>query len=352
MKNIRYLKFFILMCMWILLCSAIPVLAKESSEVEFAVKAVIPDNQTDQDRTYFDLMMKASQKQTIEVEIWNLTDQEIQIETQIHSAATNGNGVIEYGGRNVMPDENLPHQMEEIVTCDELVTVAPNDITLLKLNIQMPKEKYKGILAGGIIFKMAGDDEIEQIESTDGFAIQNTYSYVIGIVLRESKKELKPELVLNDVFYGEKEGNMIISANIQNIMAAYVNDLEVDARITRKGTKGTLYQTTKENMRMAPNSGLDFQIDLKGTSLNEGEFTLYINASTTEKGWNWEKDFTIGSDIAPAEEPHAYDEKNTVYLWLFAAVPILLLLSGIAVYRHRRMLKIKRNYKKAIIKEL
>lgn len=351
MKHIRYFKFFIVLCIWMLLCSPIPVLAEQSSEVDFAIKAIIPDNQTDQDHTYFDLLLKPSQKQTLEVEIWNLTDKEIQIGTQIHSATTNGNGVIEYGKRDVLPDDTMLHQMEEIITCDSLVSVPAKGKSLLELHIQMPKEKYKGILAGGITFKLAEGDEAEEADDTAGFAIQNTYSYVIGIVLRESEKEIQPELVLNDVFYADEEGVPVLSVNIQNIMAAYADDLEVEARVTRKATTGTLFQTSKEKMRMAPNSNLDFQIDLNGRSLNEGEFTLYINAVTADKEWNWEKDFTIKSGTANAGESKAYNKKTTGYLWLFAVVSAALLLSGIMLCRYRRILKIKRNYKKVIMKE-
>lgn len=353
MKNTHYFRlFYIIACIWGLLCSPVIVSAEETAEVDFAIKAVIPDNQTEGDHTYFDLMMKASQKQTIEVEIWNLKNQEIQIEAQVCSATTNQNGVIEYGKRDGLPDDTLSHQMEDIISCDSLITVPANDTTRFELDIQMPEEKYEGLLVGGVTFQLAGNGESEEADSTDGLAIQNTYSYVIGIVLRESEKELQPQLLLNDVSY-EKEGDTpTISANIQNIVAAYVNDLEVEARITRKGTTGTLYQTTKEDMRMAPNSNMDFQIDLNGSSLNDGAFTLYVNAKTDDREWCWEKDFTIDSGVAYAEETKTYEKKTTGYGWLFAVAFLVLLASGIIVYRYRRMLKIKRNYKKIIIKEL
>jgi len=333
MKNICYFRFLILMYIWMLLCCSFSVSAKDPSGAEFIVKAVIPENQTDRNHTYFDLNMKASQNQTIGVEIWNLTDQEISIETHIHSATTNRNGVIEYGERDVVPDASLVFQMKGIITCDSLVTVPANGKTVFKLQIQMPEKEYEGILAGGITFQLAENEIAEEAGSAGGYAIQNTYSYVIGIVLREDEKELQPELVLNDVFYNGETEMPELSVNIRNIKAAYVNDLGVKARIVRKETAKTLHQTTEEHMRMAPNSNFDFPIDLNGKSLSDGEFTLYINAATAEKEWNWEKDFTIISGIAHAEETPIYD-KTTRYLWLFAFVPAVLL-SGIILYRYR-----------------
>lgn len=350
MKYIHYFKYLtVLLYIWTLSGSPIPVLAEQSGEVDFAIKAVLPDNQIDQNHTYFDLLMKASQKQTVQVEIWNLTDKELQLEAQVHSATTNENGVVEYGKRDILPDDTLLYQMEELISCDSLVTVPANGKALYELHIQMPEKKYKGILAGGVTFQLAGNYETGEVDDEAVFAVQNTYSYVIGIVLRENKKEMQPELMLNEIFYGEQEGIVMLSANIQNIMAAYADDLEVEARITRKATTGTLYQTSKEDMRMAPNSNFDFQVDLKGNALNEGEFTLYIRAATAEKEWNWEKDFTIDADGASVK---VYDQKTTKYRWLFAAVPAVLFVSGIALYRYQRVLNIKRNTKKTIMKKL
>lgn len=352
MKNISYLKLFMIVCIWILLCNPVFVSAEAGSEAEFIVRAVIPDNQADLEHTYFDLNMEVSGEQTVEVEIWNLTDQEIQVEAQIHSASTNKNGVIEYGETGNQPDDTLPYSMEELITCDNLVTVPANSTTMLELYIQMPEEEYEGILAGGITLKLVEDEETEAADSADNLAIQNTYSYVIGIILRESEKEVEPALVLNDISYDKAAGASVISANIQNIMAAYTNNLEISAWITRKGTKGTLYQAFGENMRMAPNSNFNFQIDLKGKSLNEGDFTIYITARTAEKEWNWEKDFTVESGIVYAGETKVYEEKSTGYLWLIAVIPAIFLLAAVIVYRYKKMLKIRRKYKKAIMKDL
>lgn len=352
MKNIHCFKFFSMICIGMWLCSPISAeAAEEAPGLEFSVKAIIPDNQVDQDNTYFDLKMEPSQKQTVEVEIWNLTDRKLEVETQIHSAATNKNGVIEYGRNDILSDETLSYQMDEIVTCDSRIVVPANETVVLELDIRMPDEKYEGILAGGITFQLAGTGEIEEEDKEADLAIQNIYSYVVGIVLHEDGKEVQPELVLNDLSYDEAEDASAVNANIQNIMAAYANDLEIEARITRINTKGTLYQETKENMRMAPNSNFDFSVDLNGNKLNDGEFTLYMTARTAEKEWNWEKDFTVESGRLYSAETRVYEEE-TGYFWLFAAVLVIVLVSGIMVCRYKRMLKIRKNLKKLIIKDI
>lgn len=333
-NKIRFL-FYVVIVMGSWLCRPMSVSAEESPELQFSVKAVIPDNQVDQDNTYFDLKMEPSQKQTIEVEIWNLTDQELEVETQIHSAATNDNGVIEYGGNDIKPDDTLPCQIEEVVTCDRLVKVPANETTVIELTIHMPEEKYDGILAGGITFQLPEAKEIETEKQETSLSFRNTYSYVIGIVLREGEGEDKPELQLNEVTYNETGDSSVISANIQNIVSEYVNELAVEARITRKNTKGTLYQETKEDMRMAPNSNFNFTIDLGGNKLNEGEFTLYMTARTAENEWHWEKDFTVEAERFYSDEIRGNEEK-TGYWWVLAVIPVISLVIGIIVYRYKR----------------
>jgi len=319
----------------------LPVAAKESAGSEFLVTAVLPENQINQDNTYFDLKMEPSQEQIVEVQIWNLTDEEIQIKPQIHSATTNMNGVVEYGANDTEPDDTLPYPMEEIITCDNLVAVPANGTEKLKLHIQMPEEQYKGILAGGITFELVGRDETEAKGAEERLAIQNVYSYVIGIVLTEDTNEVKPELVINSVFYDKTEDTVWV--NLQNIEAAYVYDLEITARITRKGTTGTLYQASGEDMRMAPNSNFNFPISLDGKLLNDGEFTLYITARSAEEEWIWEKDFTIDGGKISTQSDSVFSGQMG-FAWLLAVVPIVLLAAGIMIFRYKKT--------QAIIKDL
>nr|WGD97680.1 DUF916 domain-containing protein [Bacillus safensis] len=68
-----------------------------ASELNFSVITVIPRNQIDQSKSYFDLKVKPSQKQTLQILMRNDTNQQIVIEPKVHTATTNVNGVVEYG---------------------------------------------------------------------------------------------------------------------------------------------------------------------------------------------------------------------------------------------------------------
>ena len=72
----------------------------QEGDVEFSVKALIPDNQIDTKKSYFDLRMKPKQKQEIETILYNSSDEEMNIKISVYNATTNQNGLIVYEDQN------------------------------------------------------------------------------------------------------------------------------------------------------------------------------------------------------------------------------------------------------------
>lgn len=66
------------------------------SELNFAAKAQLPDNQVHTDVSYFDIKMDRGAKQTLHVDLRNDTENEVEVDVGIASATTNINGVVEY----------------------------------------------------------------------------------------------------------------------------------------------------------------------------------------------------------------------------------------------------------------
>ncbi|WP_317914836.1 WxL protein peptidoglycan domain-containing protein, partial [Carnobacterium maltaromaticum] len=50
-----------------------------ASQLKFSVEPVIPENQKDTSHSYFDLMMKPSEQQTLKVHMRNDTDNEVTV---------------------------------------------------------------------------------------------------------------------------------------------------------------------------------------------------------------------------------------------------------------------------------
>ncbi len=316
-----------------------------ASEFNFAVTTVIPDNQRDKNKTYFDLLMKPSQLQTIEIELRNDTDRDVKIKPEIHTATTNLNGVVEYGNNNIESDSTLLYKMEDIVTTKDEVVIPAKSSYMLKLDINMPKEEFDGFLAGGITLKEFKEEENTDNTNSDngaGMSIKNEYAYVVAILLSENDSEIIPELKLNDVFPDQVNARNVISANIQNCMPMYMNQMTVEAKVTKKGNSTILYESSNEGLQMAPNSNFNYPIPLNGEKLKGGEYTLTMTAASMGEVWTWTRDFTIERDKALALNKSDVSIKQTDYTWLYVAIGIELLLLVIVLW----ILILKKNKRK------
>lgn len=327
-------RIFIALAMIVLISPLINTITM-ASEFSFAVTTVIPDNQRDKNKTYFDLLMKPSQQQTIEIELRNDTDKDVKIKPEINTATTNMNGVVEYGSNDIKTDSTLLYKMEDIVITEEEVVIPAKGNYRLKLNINMPIEEFNGFLAGGITLR-----EIEEEENADntisddgtGMSIKNEYAYVVAILLSENDTKIVPELTLNDVFPDQVNARNVISANIQNIMPMYMNQMTVRATVTKKGSSAVLYESSSEGLQMAPNSNFNYTIPLNGEKLKGGEYTLTLTAASMGEEWTWTKDFSIDGEKAKALNKTDVSIKQTDYTWLYVVIGAGLLLLVIILW--------------------
>lgn len=311
-----------------------------ASELNFAVEPLIPENQRDKTKTYFDLLVKPDSEQTIEINLRNDTENEVIVEPKVHSATTNLNGVVEYGPVETKRDSTLKHDLNEVVSVEKEVKIPAQSSVKLPLTITVPKEEFNGILAGGITLQEKETKNNDNTE-TKGLSIQNQYAYVVALVLNENNTQVKPELKLNKVFPDQVNARNVINANLQNSTPNYLNQLNVVAKITQKGKTTALYETTKKAMQMAPNSNFDFPISLAGEKLEAGEYTLELTATTKADRWHWKKNFTIKADEAKKLNAKDVTIKKD-YTWLYIMIGIGLIVLSILIV----ILILKRKRKK------
>lgn len=309
-----------------------------ASELNFAVEPLIPENQRDKTKTYFDLLVKPDSEQTIEINLRNDTENEVIVEPKVHSATTNLNGVVEYGPVETKRDSTLKHDLNEVVSVEKEVKIPAQSSVKLPLTITVPKEEFNGILAGGITLQEKETKNNDNTE-TKGLSIQNQYAYVVALVLNENNTQVKPELKLNKVFPDQVNARNVINANLQNSTPNYLNQLNVVAKITQKGKTTALYETTKKAMQMAPNSNFDFPISLAGEKLEAGEYTLELTATTKADRWHWKKNFTIKADEAKklnAKDVTIKKDYTRLYIMIGIGLIVLSILIVILILKRKR----------------
>lgn len=323
-----------------------------ASEFSFGVTPLIPDNQIDKDKTYFDLRFDPGQKETVYVQLQNDLDHEVKVDVSVSPASTNSNVIVEYSKANAKRDKSLKYDLTKLVEAPPQVALAPHSAVKVPFAINMPDTGFSGVIAGGITFKEDPSDTKKTTDSSkgSGLAIENEYSYVVALLMRQNTDAVAPNLQLHDVKPSQLNARNVIMANLQNDRMTYINQVTVDAEITEKGDSQVLYQDHKDSLQVAPNTNFDFPVPLKGQPLKPGDYhiKLVVNGNKNPDGtytrgkdaegkdirfsnqWVMEKDFTITGDVA--DELNAKDVTiKPDYTWLFLLIGLLLVLAAMLI---------------------
>lgn len=311
-----------------------------AAELNFAVKPIIPENQRDKNKTYFDLRVQPGQQQTLKLLLTNDTENNVIIEPKVYTAITNVNGVADYSMEVKEHDKTLKTPITNVVKTVDEITVPAKGQVELPVEVKMPAEEFDGILLGGISLQEKEKKEDTKAKDKKNVSIENRYSYVVGIVLNENDNTVEPHLELNEVAPGQLNARNVITANIQNTKPVLVNQLSIDAKVSRKGSSEVLYHSEKKGMQMAPNSNFNYPIQLEGKSLEAGEYRATITAESKGKKWNWTKDFVIKADTA--EKYNKSDvsiKKDYTWYYVIGGVLLLILISLLFYFLGRRKSK-------------
>lgn len=310
--------------------------------VGYSVRAIIPENQLNLEVTYFDLRVEPNQKQVINVEILNSSQEDIEIDIHITNPITNSNGLIDYTNVEAKPEESLKIPITEIATVEEkTVSIQAGKSMILPIYLEIPKEEFSGIILGGIYFEKKTDKDEEK--NKEGVQITNKYSYVIGLKLKEVDIDVEPALLLTSVKPALVNYRTAVKAKIQNSAPTIVEKLAINGIVYNSKGK-EVRRIDVEDYRMAPNSSMDFVIDWKKEELKPGKYTLSLHANSGMRNWDWEEEFTIPKEQAQLLNEKAIDIYKDYSLAIYLGFSlIVLILLGIIVWLVRRNKQLKDN---------
>lgn len=314
-----------------------PTTFSKASELNFSVNAVIPDNQIDKEKSYFDLKVTSGEKQKLIVKLRNTTDKEIVINPHIQSAKTNKNGVIDYTPNKIKKDDTLKIAMEDVAKVPEEVTVPPQSEKDLTIEVTVPKDKFDGVILGGIYLKEDTSKNKEEDKEND-VAIKNEYSYVVALQMRQNDNKVKPMLHMNEVNPETQNARNVIVANIQNSEPMIISKLKIDATVNKKGSKDNLAILKKENLQVAPNSNFNIAVPLEGEKLEAGTYILNMKAESAGKEWQFKKEFSISADKATTmnEKDVTLEKETPTMLYIFLGVAFLIVIAVVIYFIIRR----------------
>lgn len=316
------------------------VLAEQNGQEmnKFYVQAVIPENQVDLNKSYFDLRILPDQEQELVVKLVNPSDQPISITANAYNASTTEEGMIDYTVRGVK-DKSLEYPFESLVkVIDNNVSLQPYETKIARFTLKMPKEKYDGVIVGGLRFtKNLSEDESTSKEVT----IKQRFHYVVGVVLNETDVSVLPNYEMVSVKVAQsKQGKKIsVIDSIRNKNAAVSKKMDLKIAIHKKGNETTLIQAEKKDLEMAPDSVMDFPVPIT-RQLKPGKYVSKTQLEQDGKKWTFENEFVISRDQAKVinEENKATEVESRIPLWIIMIVVVLIvlvLLQAIILWRKK-----------------
>ncbi|OJG88594.1 cell wall surface anchor protein [Enterococcus silesiacus] len=267
-----------------------------AAELNFNAKAELLENQIDKKQSYFDLLVKPDTEQDLLVELTNDTEKEVTLSPAIYDAVSNSNGVVEYGPNDKKRDPTLVVGLTNIASTQKEIKIPARGTAKLTVKLKMPAKSFSGVILGGLYLKQ-NSSETNSMEKQQT-AIKNEYSYIIGIQLREEMQEPLPAFNLISVIPDQVNARNVIKARIQNSQALLVGNVTITSKIFKKNTKKPIYEEKKSGIELAPNSYMDFLVQLDGNPLLAGDYTATVTLNYQEEYWTWDKDFTITKNVA------------------------------------------------------
>lgn len=297
----------------------------KAAPMNFSVETIMPANQIDKTKTYFDLKMKPNQNQNLKVKLRNNKAMDITVQIKTNPATTNINGIIDYGVTPRKADNTLKYKFNELMYVPHEVKLKAHETKTISLSLKMPKEKYKGIILGGIHFQEAQNKKTAKDDGN--VEITNSYAYIVGVSLKETNDRVQPKLQLTSVKAGQVNYKNAFLANIQNPKAKIMKHLKIEGYVYRANNlKKPLYSRKAENLRMAPNSNFDFAIPLNDRNFKKGTY-VFKGKATNELGtWYFNKEFKIKGGVEKLNKSSVDQVKDSTFNWLWVVIIVCLLI--------------------------
>ncbi|MGX7039116.1 DUF916 and DUF3324 domain-containing protein [Vagococcus fessus] len=243
------------------------------------------------DTSSFNLKVKPDKDYTLKVTVKNGSKKETSADILINDAYTTPEGVIAYGEEKVdLPDSMKEPVSELIKTKEKNVTLKPGESKVVEFKLKTPKESFKGIKLGAIyVLNAVADSEKDKM-------FKNRFSYTVPVMLTESDEQIKPNLEfvsLENIQENKRNYLQIKLENTErNILSRGIFKLDVF-----KGNEKIASQS-KEEMSIAPNSYLPYQMQWGDNNVVPGTYTAKFSFDTPYGVWKWEEKFEISREKA------------------------------------------------------
>ena len=290
------------------------------NDVGFAVEPVQTATQIDSQKGFYFIKVEPNQPQELAIKIRSTNVAPATVSIYVKNAYTNQMGSIDYDSDDYERDATLTDSVEELTSVSEKkVTIQNYEEKIVTISVNPPKEKFSGVKGGTICIMKADSSEAKE-------GLSSTFGYRIGLLLTEDSEVYDDGSSLNllEVRSTVHQGKRVIQARMQNPEPKVLNDLMIETKLYKKGSREVLKKRTANNMRMAPNSQFDFSTNWGIDPIKSGTYTLQVRAQSGTNTWQWKKDVTIGE-----KQAKKINEEASFTITYPEWVPLVTLLIGV-----------------------
>lgn len=312
--------------------SGVDVMAQTAGD--FSISAILPENQVDDSNTYFDLRMEPGAKQTVQFVIYNSRPEALRANVQLNSASTGRNGLITYSNPDIR-DEAMSVSINDVATIKEkTITVPAGGSTKVDIEIKMPDKKLEGVLLGGIV--VSDDTAQESTDITEGVALTNIITYVLGLKLTQDDAEVAPDFDLVDVSPDLVNYKTAVVSKLRNKAPLIVKNMKLNAKVYGPDPDTPIRELSLDSVDMAPQSTGDFVIDWENEAFSSGTYRLAMTGTYRGEEWNWDQEFTISGEANTLNSRAVDLVENFNGLYIALGIIILILIGCLVFWLGRR----------------
>ncbi|WP_461214723.1 DUF916 and DUF3324 domain-containing protein [Lacticaseibacillus sp. GG6-2] len=301
--------------LWLLLVLlaglAAPTQTVRAENLHYSVAAQLPDNQIDQQVSYFALKVVPGSQQTLTLTITNKDTQAHRFQVSINRATTNTNGEVDYTRHELAAPASLEANIEQMATTPKTVTVPAQSAKPTTIQLRVPAKPFAGVALGGV--------RVVEVDSTaasshKGLQLTNKFAYVVGLSVQETDdyKTIAPKLELRRVTAKQLNYRNYIALDLENTKPNLIHRLQLQVKVLKKGQKQPYITYTKDRLALAPNSRFTFPVSTGNQQLQAGNYTMILDAHAAEGNYRWhfQRQFRITNTKARQLNHTAVDQKR------------------------------------------
>ena len=296
-----------------------------ASAMDFQVRPNLPDNQRQNDSTFFDLLVSPGQEQDLVIEITNRSENDIVVLVETITASTSRSGQINYTSRGEL-DETLKFSFEDLVSLPQSHFEIPALSNIeVAINLKVPDEVFDGAILGSIRVLR----EATQEERDASGVLYNQFASVtaVRLVHRENAEDIPVDFVLGDITAELVNYRASIIVPIRNTQPRIIKDATATARIYYRDSNMFIFEYHLDRLEFAPNSVFPFSfVDEEGYGIDAGNYTAEIDVEYAGEIWSFVQDFQITEEEAAIVNEGALNQHGQVRpgtgvpLWAIVAI--------------------------------